>query len=176
MSFKTNTLVVLLLSAMTLVSCKEKRPSAKDVDTFMESLTLRMDLSKHSYDNYINSIPQQHDIISRGMTVTLFDLMVKQIGEERTKIDACKTFEADEFTKEKSIALKASATDIIDAFLDGGKQEIGQVKTLVSQGQTISSPDVIRLIDQFEARMKTKYEAFGKLQKELAQAYDITVY
>lgn len=173
---KIATLASLLL---VLISCgggEAERPAANQVDAFMEFLILKLDLTKKCYSNFMINVPVEHNMVTRGMVVTMHELMLKQMKDERKSIETSTTFEADEIAKKQSEALKAAAIDIIDAYIEGGEQELAEVKTLVSQGETINSPKVIELLDKFDQRMAAKYEVFNKKQEEMAKEFGISLY
>lgn len=173
-TIKITTLVALLI---IIASCGgPKRPSAKSVDSFMEFLTLKIDLTEKSFDNFMIGVPKEGDKMTGFMLPTMHKMMLKQIKEERLSINTSTTFEADEKTKKLSEDLKAAGINIIEAYIEGGENELAKVKTLVAQGETISSPNVIALLDKFEMRLKKEYDAFDKIQKELAKEYGIIMY
>jgi hypothetical protein len=174
-SFKTTTLASLLI---ILISCGgPKRPSANGVDSFMEFLTLKIDLAESSFDNFMIGIPKKGDDKMIGfMMPTLHKMMMKQIKEERVSINTSRTFEADEKTKKLSEELKEAGINIIEAYIQGGEQELDEVKTLVAKGETINSPNVTALLSKFEVRLKKEYNTFDKIQKELAKEYNIIMY
>lgn len=168
--------VIVLMSLIGMFSCGPKRPSAEQVDTFMESLSLRMNMTKDNYMRFVNTLPEKHDIMSGTIVKTTHELISKEMKKERELIKACKPFEADESAKAKSEALKQAAIDIIDTYIDGTTHELEQVKTIVSQGKTSHSPEVSDLLQTFETRLNSKYEAYSKLQVDLAKDFGITVY
>lgn len=168
--------VLVFISLIGLFSCGPKRPSAEQVDTFMENLSLRMNMTKDHYMRFVNTLPEQHDIMSGTIVKTTHEFISKEMQNERELINACKPFEADESAKAKSEALKQAAIDVIDTYLDGATHELEQVKTLVSQGKTGRSPEISDLLQTFELRLSSKYEAYSKLQTDLAKDFGITVY
>ena len=173
-TFKTTTLATLLI---ILISCGgPKPPSAKGVDSFMEFLTLKIDLTERTFDNFMIGIPKGNDKTIGFMMPTLHKMMMKQIKEERVSINTSKTFEADEKTKKLSEELKAAGINIIEAYIQGGEQELDEVKALVAKGETINSPNISALLSKFEKRLKKEYDKFDKIQKELAKEYDIIMY
>lgn len=167
---------VLFLSLIGLFSCGPKRPSAEQVDTFIESLSLRMNMTKDHYMRFVNTLPEKSDIMSGTITQTTHEFILKGMKEERELINACKPFDADESAKTKSEALKQAAIDVIDTYIDGANHELADVKTIISKGKTSHSPEVSDLLKTFETRLNTKYEAYSKIQADLAKDFGITVY
>lgn len=167
--------VVVLMSLIGMFSCGPKRPSAEQVDTFMENLSLRMNMTKDNYMRFVNTLPEKNDIMSGTVVKTTHEFILKGMKEERELINACKPF-ADESTKAKSEALKQAAIDVIDTYIDGSGHELADVKTIISQGKTSHSPEVSDLLRAFETRLNAKYEAYSKIQADLAKDFGITVY
>ncbi len=168
--------VVVLVSLTGMFACGPKRPSAAQVDTFMENLSLRMNMTKDNYMRFVNTLPEKQDIVSGTVVKATHELISKEMKKERELINACKPFDADESAKTKSEALKQAAGDVIDTYIDGSEHELAEVKTIISQGKTSHSPEVSDLLKAFETRLSAKYEAYGKLQADLAKDFGITVY
>ncbi len=168
--------VVVLMSLIGMFSCGPKRPSAEQVDTFMKNLSLRMNMTKDNYMRFVNTLPEKNDIMSGTVVKTTHEFILKGMKEERELINACKPFDADESTKAKSEALKQAAIDVIDTYIDGAGHELADVKTMVSQGKTSRSAEVSDLLKAFETRLNAKYEAYSKIQADLAKDFGITVY
>ncbi len=168
--------VVVLMSLIGMFSCGAKRPSAEQVDTFMENLSLRMNMTRDNYMRFVNTLPEKNDIMSGTVVKTTHEIILKGMKEERGLINACKAFEADESAKAKSEALKQAAIDVIDTYIDGAEHELADVKTIISQGKTSRSPEVSDLLKRFETRLNAKYEAYSKIQADLAKDFGITVY
>ncbi len=169
-------LCYILLPLFVLISCGPEKPNAGQVDDFIEQLILRMDMTRHSYENFVNNIPEKHDGLSRGMIVTIYDLMYTQMKRERPLAEEVMPFEADDFARKKSLALKQAALTVIDTYIEGASTELSEIKTLISEGKTINSVEVQNLFLIFEGRLQSAYDAFGKIQQELANAYAITLY
>lgn len=168
--------VIVLMSLIGMFSCGAKRPSAEQVDTFMENLSLRMNMTKDNYMRFVNTLPEKNDMMSGTIVKTTHELISKEMKKERELINACKPFDADESAKAKSEALKQAAIGVIDTYIDGSEHELADVKTLITQGKTSHSPEVSDLLRAFETRLATNYEAYSKLQADLAKEFGITIY
>jgi hypothetical protein len=173
---KTMAAISLLILTLAISGCGPKRPSVGQVDAFMENLIMRMDMTKNAYNTFINSIPEEENMVAASIMPTMFKVMGDQMEENRKFIGEHKTFEADDSTKIRSEALKKAAIDVVDTYIDGTKNEIDEIKKLASRGRTQGDPEIIELLDKFESRLVPKYEAFAKIQKELSKDFGIILY
>lgn len=155
-----------------LFSCGPKRPSTEQVDQYMENLSLRLNMSKDHYMRFVNTLPQEKNMMAAAMSQTVLDLSAKNLKEERQLIDKYTPFEADAETKAKSEALKQAAIGIIDTYIDGTEKEMKEVIAAIKQGKTGSSPEIGSLLGQFETRLNGKYDTYGTIQAELAKVYN----
>ena len=168
--------IVLFVFAISLFSCGPKRPSAEQVDQFMENLSLRLNMSKEHYMRFVNTLPQEQNVVAGSMAQTVLDFSTKGLKEERRLIDQYEPFKSDEDTKAKSEALKQAAIAIIDTYIDGSSKEMQEVVSAIKKGKVASSPEVGKQLGEFESRLNTTYDAYDKIQTELAKAYNITLY
>lgn len=164
------------LCLLGFVSCGPKKPTAAQVDQYMENLSLRLNMSKDAYMRFINTLPKEQNSIGASASQTVLELSIKNLKEERQLLDHIEPFKADEDTKTKSESLKQAAAAIIDTYIDGAGKELSAVCSALKQGNIASSPEVEKLLGDFEQRLHQPYEAYGNIQEELARAYGISLY
>ena len=174
MKNKLTSAATIFLLSLTLVACGGGgRPSAESVDNLMESLSLRLDMAKKAYDSYVIMLPTEGGVMSGSMAQVGYDVMLKSLKEQQDYLAKTETFESDAFAKEKSEALKKATKDILDAYDSGAKNELADALKLAKQGKNMESPEMAEKLAAFEESLVPKYEAFAKVQAELAKEYNI---